>query len=199
MKAPTVSVLDSVRALLKAQSSPSTEVLVESLASAEEARDKLSAEIQSLQAELETSRDEPDTTRARIRAGITAATERLDDAVDLVVGIGTQLAAAQHEADERDRMERAIAAAAEARRAADAFARDWRRVESLLLDTLEKLFTAELAVDAANSNLPAGVEPIASVEYMARATVGAGEEILEEEVIERWVCEDGESILPPAM
>jgi len=119
---------------------------------------------------------------ARTDAGV-----RVDRATALVEALRERLEAAQTREAEAARVTAYEAAHAQAEEARAALVELYPGLARDLMSLMRVVAEAEIAVQAANADLPAGAAPIAGVEASVRDLPGVPETVLSETYVERWV------------
>lgn len=119
-----------------------------------------------------------------------AAAIRVDQARAFLAALETRLAEAQDREAERGKAERYAAARAQADAAADTLRDMYPQLAVALVDVLRSVAEAEVAVKAANADLPRGAAPLLPVESRVRDLPGRPEEIVSEAEVTRF-CRKG--------
>lgn len=123
------------------------------------------------------------------------ATIRVDQLNALVSKLEVDLDLATEAEAEASRYEQYAAACALAESARKQLFADYPKAAEKIRAVLGAIAEADIAVEAANQNLPAGATPIAKPEG-SRALPNLPEEIVSEDTVELWVMDGNSSPLP---
>ncbi|WP_210482894.1 hypothetical protein [Microvirga antarctica] len=153
-----------------------------------EAKSHLSAEVSALEA-LEAGRGDmilaPDSERLKYKADLAAARDSVDDAAALVGAIEGRLAAA-HETEAENGRRELRAKADSLTEAARKALRRYVKAAREIAEIVECVARADEAVQASNSDLPAGESPLLSPEFEQRGRLGSDERIVSDEIVTVW-------------
>ncbi|APT31386.1 hypothetical protein MCBMB27_02095 [Methylobacterium phyllosphaerae] len=165
--------------------------------------DELAPSLPAAEAELSAAREAQAAAEAAYRAGLLTADEKAPQLLDgarrdagmrveraeaLVETLRERLAEAQDREAEAERVAVYQAARAEADDARRALAELYPQLAADLVQLMELVARAEVEVEAANADLPRGVEPLAGVEHPARDVPAEADEVLSEVEVKRWVA-----------
>ncbi|MDX7950486.1 hypothetical protein P7D22_04740 [Lichenihabitans sp. Uapishka_5] len=181
---PTIT-LDSIRAVLK-KPAATTAQLAAALDQVRKAETEAHTAVEAAGAKFEAGVLDSDADRQKKRAALFDARTTADDATALRLEAERRHVAALA-TDEDARRKLLHQAATEASAAAAAvLAKEYPRACLTILGILGQLACAQRTVAAANAELPAGADPIADPEMVARGVPGLRREIVSEEVVELW-------------
>ncbi|RWN44769.1 MAG: hypothetical protein EOR96_00025 [Mesorhizobium sp.] len=122
---------------------------------------------------------------AAIEERITAANRVIERSIAMRRELERRLADISSEEIESERRQRFEAAKAATVEAGKALAK-YSGLARQIVDIIETVAAAEVAVEAANKQLPIGETSLRSAEHIARGLGGAPREIVSEERIEKW-------------
>jgi len=187
--------IDTIRKILRA-SSPTVQQLGDAVAMARKAEVAARAEV-SRQAKLVSDGFMDDAVkRGRDRADLASLREAAEDAVD-VLAEAERRHALTLAADEKARRQVVYAGAKErADSAVAALSKSYPKACQDLVGVLKTLAEAQLAVAAANAELPIGAIPIPDPEFAVRSVPDRPREVVSEEVLELWSRADQDTPLP---
>lgn len=183
------TILDTIRATLK-KPATTTAQLAAALDQARKAETEAHAAVEAAGAKFEAGVLDADADRQKKRAALFEARTNADDATALRTEAERRHVSALA-VDEEARRKLLYQAGAEASTtAAEALAKQYPRLCRELLGILGQLACAQRTVAMANAELPAGAEPIADPEMVARGVPGVPREVISEEVVELWSRHD---------
>lgn len=188
---------DAFKPFLNPDMTPPPDKLRPIVDEARRVRDTTAAEI----AELEGARramltaDEP--VRAKHKRSLAEAQDRLADAELYVVELQAKLAEALSAEAEAGRREVYKSAAAKASAAAGRLSKEYARHAGAIRDVICAIAEAELAVNAANADLPCGAAPLVGPERIVRDGAASPRTIIGDTIVKLWVYPGTGNVLPP--
>ncbi len=178
-------ILDLIRAALKRPKS-TTAQLAEALDLARKADTEARAAVDKAVAAVSAGFMDEAAKRQADRNTLAAARESAEDATAVLAEVERRHAAALAIEEEASRRLVYDAAKAQADAAAVALSRAYPKLAAGMISMLKDLAQAQLAVAAANAQLPGGAEPIIDPEMAARCVLGLPREVVSDEWVELW-------------
>ncbi|MDI4666916.1 hypothetical protein K9U40_21705 [Xanthobacter autotrophicus] len=187
-----MSIFDTIGRLMK-KPAPGLLALEKAEVDAQAALDAAKAKL----ADLEAGRVEAvlggDDARTAHRASLQTARDDLEDAQAALLAIQSRLAQEREAAAEAARIAAYDAAIAKRDEVAALIREKYPQLAGGLVDLICASAEADLAIGAANANLPAGAERLEAVELVARARPGTPRKLISEKKVRLW-CHRGTKI-----